>query len=350
MPLANMTPALGFWAECGKRGAARTRPMVRQRSRQASPMRPMASPISSHLLPLPSTSARSCSSSSGFQGPCAVMTRLIKEVWGLQSTMRRGCHRRTLSLRQAQPRPPCVEWCSMLRKQGRIYSSKSTHLVVVGVQDAGPARPHLHSVNNSGQSQVLSMTGTKTVQCKSARYQLRTHTAAQSNSLDTCCVVRSGSAFAICCQAPPEAAVYTPGVVRDLNSHCMSSWLWPCAAAYLHRKQASAISRWSYMPATSSLKHLVLLLQCTILSSRFSCFVCWCQNPRSSIVSASASEWDAQLAHSLTAWRMMSFSFSENLPRFTSVRCRSDAHEPSCRGRPRFLPLAVTEASPPMYV
>ena len=163
---------------------------------------------------------------------------------------------------------------------------------------------------------------------------------------DTCCVVRSGSAFAICCQAPPEAAVYTPGVVRDLNSHCMSSWLWPCAAAYLHRKQASTISRWSYMPATSSLKHLILLLQCTILSSRFSCFVCWCQDPRSSIVSPS--EEGCAAAHSLTAWRMMSFSFSENLPRFTSVRCRSDAHEPSCRGRPRFLPFAVTAPSPPV--
>jgi hypothetical protein len=31
--------------------------------------------------------------------------------------------------------------------------------------------------------------------------------------------------------------VYTPGVVRDLNSHCMSSWLWPCAAAYLRNSE-----------------------------------------------------------------------------------------------------------------
>lgn len=75
-----------------------------------------------------------------------------------------------------------------------------------------------------------------------------------------------------------------------------------------------------------------------------------CQDPCSSTVSAAPPGQGAHGAHSLTACRMMSFSFSENLPRFTSVRCRSDAQEPSWRGRPRFFPFAVTEASPPVCI
>lgn len=113
------------------------------------------------------------------------------------------------------------------------------------MQDAGAASPHLqsdarralsHALRDAAKA-VLGVQQFRNVsmpkehtqrdfvasgECDLAAFIYAAHYKA---SVGTCCVVRSGSALAICCHAPPEAAEYTPGVVRDLNSHDRSSWL-----------------------------------------------------------------------------------------------------------------------------